>query len=386
MTIEGRNPVEMVNINTASAEELSERLVGVASVLARRIVDHRESHGPFALVEDLGDVPGIGPVLLARNADRLTVEPIPDVADQGAENRAETRTLTDLGSRDLEAESGQAISPASSLVEEPWIEERAMAVPTEGASPVGGDQAEPVAHPQVAEDRAGPSAVAVSDGGGPREPAQEPKARQRNAEHWWRNVLLVILGGLLGALLTLALIVAWSGTLSFAPQRQVDALNQNLRTMQENSELAWERLDRADATIGELDAQVRSLRTLSRRVDSLEAEAEAAQDDLDQMSNDLRSLRSQVTRRMAELEERMDQTDASLDEFETELGQVQETVLALDSRVKQFDSFLRSLRDLLDALDQAKEPAAQGSSSGGQAPTPAATPSMLPRPTPTAAR
>jgi competence ComEA-like helix-hairpin-helix protein len=386
VNIEGRNPVEMVNINTASAEELSERLVGVASVLARRIVDYRESHGPFALVEDLGDVPGIGPVLLARNAHRLTAKPVPVAADLGTGVRAETGALPDLEIQDLEAQSEQAISPASSLLEEESMGERVTAVTTEGVSPVEGGQAEPVAHPQVAEGRVGVSAVAVSDGDGPREPAQEPKARHRNAEHWWRNVLLVILGGLLGALLTLALIVAWSGTLSFAPQRQVDALNRNLRTMQENSELAWERLDRADATIGELDAQVRSLRTLSRRVDSLEAEAEAAQDDLDQMSNDLRSLRSQVTRRMAELDERMDQTDASLEEFEIELGRVQETVLALDSRVKRFDSFLRSLRDLIDGLDQAKEPAAQGSSSGGQAPTPAATPSMLPRPTPTAAR
>ncbi|MFM7289968.1 MAG: helix-hairpin-helix domain-containing protein, partial [Planctomycetia bacterium] len=32
---------------------------------ARRIVDHRRAHGPFATLDDLLDVPGIGPATLA---------------------------------------------------------------------------------------------------------------------------------------------------------------------------------------------------------------------------------------------------------------------------------------------------------------------------------
>lgn len=48
-----------IRINSATAAEL-EQLPGVGPVLASRIADHREENGPFATVEDLLDVPGIG--------------------------------------------------------------------------------------------------------------------------------------------------------------------------------------------------------------------------------------------------------------------------------------------------------------------------------------
>ncbi|MDJ0954194.1 MAG: ComEA family DNA-binding protein [Acidimicrobiia bacterium] len=48
-----------VRINTATAAQLEE-LPGVGPVLAGRIAAYRNEHGPFATVEDLLDVPGIG--------------------------------------------------------------------------------------------------------------------------------------------------------------------------------------------------------------------------------------------------------------------------------------------------------------------------------------
>ena len=48
-----------ININTASASEL-EKLPGIGPALAERIVEYRDSHGPFASVDALTDVPGIG--------------------------------------------------------------------------------------------------------------------------------------------------------------------------------------------------------------------------------------------------------------------------------------------------------------------------------------
>ncbi|MEX1208632.1 MAG: ComEA family DNA-binding protein [Acidimicrobiia bacterium] len=53
-----------VAINLADAVAL-EALPGVGPVLAQRIVEHRERFGPFAVVEDLLDVPGIGEAKLA---------------------------------------------------------------------------------------------------------------------------------------------------------------------------------------------------------------------------------------------------------------------------------------------------------------------------------
>ncbi|SEO58994.1 ComEA family DNA-binding protein [Trujillonella endophytica] len=49
-----------VPLNSATAAQL-DALPGIGPVLAQRIVDHRDEHGPFTAVEQLEDVPGIGP-------------------------------------------------------------------------------------------------------------------------------------------------------------------------------------------------------------------------------------------------------------------------------------------------------------------------------------
>jgi competence protein ComEA len=59
-----------VQINVAGVEEL-ETLPGVGPVLAARIVEFRDVHGPFAVVEDLLDVPGIGEGKLAELRDAV---------------------------------------------------------------------------------------------------------------------------------------------------------------------------------------------------------------------------------------------------------------------------------------------------------------------------
>lgn len=51
---------QTLNINSASAQELTQ-LPGVGPGLARRIVEYRQQNGPFQTVDDLQNVPGIGP-------------------------------------------------------------------------------------------------------------------------------------------------------------------------------------------------------------------------------------------------------------------------------------------------------------------------------------
>lgn len=53
-----------VSLNRASGPEL-EAIPGLGPVLAARILNHRDTHGPFRQVEDLLDVPGIGERKLA---------------------------------------------------------------------------------------------------------------------------------------------------------------------------------------------------------------------------------------------------------------------------------------------------------------------------------
>ncbi len=62
-----------VDLNRATAAEL-ERLPFVGPYMAGQIVAFRDRHGPFAAVDSLVRVPGIGPATLARVRGRLRVE------------------------------------------------------------------------------------------------------------------------------------------------------------------------------------------------------------------------------------------------------------------------------------------------------------------------
>ena len=61
-----------VNVNAATEEELA-TLPGIGEALASRIVAYRAQHGPFARIEDLDAVSGIGPSLIERIRDLATV-------------------------------------------------------------------------------------------------------------------------------------------------------------------------------------------------------------------------------------------------------------------------------------------------------------------------
>lgn len=68
----GEGDPELVDLNTADVAALDE-LPGIGPVLAARIVEWREANGPFGSVEDLGEVTGIGPSLLADLRPRVRV-------------------------------------------------------------------------------------------------------------------------------------------------------------------------------------------------------------------------------------------------------------------------------------------------------------------------
>lgn len=61
-----------ININTASFEEL-QTLYGIGPVKAQAIIDYRNEKGFFNTVEELVNVPGIGPKTLEKIRDEITV-------------------------------------------------------------------------------------------------------------------------------------------------------------------------------------------------------------------------------------------------------------------------------------------------------------------------
>jgi len=63
-----------IDINAADARQL-QRLPGIGPVLAGRIIDWRNQNGRFSSVSDLDKVFGIGPALLERLNELVTVAP-----------------------------------------------------------------------------------------------------------------------------------------------------------------------------------------------------------------------------------------------------------------------------------------------------------------------
>ncbi|HKM36455.1 MAG TPA: helix-hairpin-helix domain-containing protein [Thiopseudomonas sp.] len=64
----------VVNLNTADIETLARELNGVGAAKARAIVEYREAHGEFAMVDELLEVKGIGMAILEKNLSKLTVK------------------------------------------------------------------------------------------------------------------------------------------------------------------------------------------------------------------------------------------------------------------------------------------------------------------------
>ena len=63
---------QKINLNVATATDL-ETLPGIGEVLAQRIIEHRESNGPFTSVDELLEVSGIGEARLEDIRDEVTI-------------------------------------------------------------------------------------------------------------------------------------------------------------------------------------------------------------------------------------------------------------------------------------------------------------------------
>ena len=73
MSVKGQVAVGKININTAPDEELV-KLKRVGPVIAGRIVEYRETHGPFQRPEDIRKVKGIGQKTWEDNKNVIAVK------------------------------------------------------------------------------------------------------------------------------------------------------------------------------------------------------------------------------------------------------------------------------------------------------------------------
>ena len=65
-------PAVPIDLNTATLEQL-DTLDGVGPVTAQKILDYRQEHGGFGSVDELGQVPGIGPKTMEALREKVRV-------------------------------------------------------------------------------------------------------------------------------------------------------------------------------------------------------------------------------------------------------------------------------------------------------------------------
>jgi len=389
-------------VNTASVEALNS-VVGIGRTLAERIVAYRQEHGPFSALSELIDVPGIGPAVLRRIADQLTVGESAPVAAEAepppaTEPPQEGETPTAEEAKEAPPEPGeppeemveQVEEPPDEAIEEPEqvkelpvaaeaeqvkeatpVEEQPAQEPTQEQElaqpePIAAEaeaepEPEPPAEPVVQEEpkpveRVGeavePTPAEVEEA--PAEPAPKEEAPvaaevrrkqppQPEPPHrrrvFWHDFWLVLLGGLAGVALTVIVTVIWTGTLDFAPRSEMEALSRNLDTMQSNHEQAWQRIDAITLGTEELGARVAELEKLTGRVDSLESALDQAQSEIEKTQGDLA------------------QTQDSVDELSKELASLSEKVIEelvyLGNRVDKTEDDLAALSASFGRLEEA---------------------------------
>lgn len=72
-SVSDSNPSVVINVNTATEEELA-KLDGVSDVIAQRIVRYREENGRFETADDLMNVEGIGEKKMKSIRNYVTTE------------------------------------------------------------------------------------------------------------------------------------------------------------------------------------------------------------------------------------------------------------------------------------------------------------------------
>ncbi len=157
--------IAQVNINSASKEEL-DGLKGIGPAKAQAIVDYRRKNGPFKTVDDLENVPGIGPATLKdiRGSVMVSGAPRPTPAAQPASPKVQPH----LAATQTPARPAM---PAAAKPATPTTPATPAAVPAHPAQAAPAVPAKP-AMPAAPATPAKPAASAAAMPARPAQPAQ----------------------------------------------------------------------------------------------------------------------------------------------------------------------------------------------------------------------
>jgi competence protein ComEA len=284
--------IDQIHLNTATVEELTQ-LPGIGPMLAERIITYRDTVHPFQEPVEITAVSGISEKMYRAIADRL--------------------------------KTGALHPPDPEEVEE--IKETDVTVPR---TEPRGESLELEVEPDTPPSPLPPRPL----------PTQPPAfAPSRTPSIWLGYVKLTaaaLLGGLFGALLALLVIGSINGTLDFgqteavaSAQTELDRLSLQANVLQSDLDGLRQRLDNLEGLTGRMD------------------DVEQAVDGLDEA--------------LVQVQSDVDTVNARTDQLNTDIA-------AVRTVADRFNTFLDGLRDLLFEFQ-------------GAPPTPTPTPTATPRPT-----
>ncbi len=290
--------VNRININRASAEEL-ESLPGIGPVLAKAIVELRERQGPFQKMEDLLPIRGIGPVLVER------LRPLVTFAEEVPRRPMKDETEPDVR---------PVVGPEIIVEEEPELMRERSVPLVENAEQSSVNTTAKEKPTVTGEEYPLPPPLQVVESG---------------RLTFWKGLLLVALGGLLGAVLSLLVVWAINRTLLFTSYDFGSHLNAEVVRLQGQDETFRQELDLTNQSVRELRDTVRVI---------------------PQMQADLAALQGQTAALEKGLENAQKQVDAltgRVEEVSRQVAAMQDELKAVSEKAKRFDAFLAGLLELL---------------------------------------
>lgn len=339
-------PTPGIDLNQADAKTLT-RLPGIGPTLAARIIEHRETEGPFLLKEDLMDVPGIADTLYAQVQDRLEVtvptaaelaiqevtEPEEDVEATAADEAA---TPPPLPEQEPEAAPETASQTASQTASEtaPEAEPEDEAAPDEDAPALSSATAPKREPPAGIEHAAPPVEADMDDIPLPDDDAYEereipwpedeaapetaaPAAPKEHALPWlWPTLLSALLGGLLGVFFSILVFAGINGSIDIG--------------------------------------QTRAMQDLRGEFTGITVELDAIRTDVSALQGDVRGIRERVEV-LSGLTARMEEAENAVETLNAETEALQEDTTALQSAVEKLGFDINSMAETLETVETQTE-------------------------------